>query len=120
MERQIYSTAKVPQSSYFYDKLLRHEEIHVEQFESGIASSYYTLDDLWQNHLQGLTNENEGILTIAIRNVITAFVAAENERIKPLRAQLEEAAYRICDPIDPQYIFQKCGRFVVTPNAPNN
>ncbi|MDE0298633.1 MAG: PKD domain-containing protein [Candidatus Poribacteria bacterium] len=48
LERKLYSTVKVPQSSYFYAKLHRHEEIHIEQFETGIASSYYSLDDLWE------------------------------------------------------------------------
>ena len=59
LERKLYSTVKVPQSSYFYAKLHRHEEIHIEQLETGIASSYYSLDDLWDNHLQGLTNEKQ-------------------------------------------------------------
>ncbi|MDE0300044.1 MAG: hypothetical protein OXN17_15525, partial [Candidatus Poribacteria bacterium] len=72
------------------------------------------------NHLQGLTNENRGVLQIAISNTLTAFVKAENKRIKLIRPQMEIAAYDICDGIDPQFIFQRCGRFEATPNAPNN
>ena len=110
MERVIIPFT-LPESSQFYPKVQAHEEVHVNQINTGIASSYYTVERLWANHLRGLTRESEVDLEIAVEEATDAFVDAENERIKPLVPQLERDAYEESDGIPPQYLFQRCDRF---------
>ncbi len=110
MERVIIPFT-LPESSQFYPKIQAHEEVHVNQINTGIASSYYTVERLWANHLSGLTRESKVDLEIAVEEAIDAFVDAEHERIKPLVPQLERDAYEVSDTIAPQYLFQRCDRF---------
>ena len=111
LERVIDKTVFIPLSSQFYNGADRHEQVHYEQYDTGIASSYYTLNDLWQNHLQGLSDPNRGILGIRIQNGIRSFLDAEDERITPLIPRMEADAYRVSDQISPQYVYQNCGRY---------
>ena len=109
--RVIRKTIYVPQSSQFYDKVNTHEQVHYEQYDTGIALSYYTLDDFWQNHLQGLTATTSGILRLSIPNAVHNFITAEDDRIEPLKPQMEADAYNVSDPKHPQYVYMNCGEF---------
>jgi hypothetical protein len=111
LQRVIKKTVNVPQSSQFYNKANTHEQVHYNQLDTGIASNYFTLNDLWQNHLQGLTSHAKGILNTSIKVKVHAFIKAEGNRMAPLVGQMEAGAYLVSDPISPQYIYQNCGRF---------
>ena len=80
------AAVNVPASSHFYDKLAVHEQVHIDQYETGIASTYFLLNSgkhqLWTNHLQGLSNANPGLLDHAVSNAIYQFIKAEQKRIE--------------------------------------
>ena len=111
IQRIIRSQTSVPASSQFYAKVQAHERVHYNQVNTGIASSYYTLNDLWANHLRDLTADNRADLEILVQWAVDDFIFAENERIRPLLPQLERAAYNASDVISPQYLYQRCDRF---------
>ena len=111
IQRIISSQTAVPASSQFYAKVQAHEQVHYAQVNTGIASSYYTLNDLWENHLRGLAADNRADLEILIQWAVDDFIYAENERIRPLLPRLERAAYQVSDIISPQYLYQRCDRF---------
>ena len=111
IQRIIRSQTAVPAASQFYAKVQAHEQVHSNQVNTGLASSYYTIDDLWANHLTDLTADNQADLEILIQWAVEDFIFAENERIRSLLPQLKRAAYQVSDPISPQYLYQRCGRF---------
>ena len=111
IQRIIRSQTSVPSSSQFYAKVQAHERVHFNQVNTGLARSYYTLNDLWENHLKDLTANNRADLEILIQWAVDDFIYAENERIRSLLPQLERAAYNASDVISPQYLYQRCGRF---------
>ena len=111
IQRIIRSQTRVPSSSQFYAKVQAHEQVHHNQVNTGLASSYYTVNDLWTNHLRNLAADNRADLEILIQWAVEDFILAENERIRSLLPQLKRAAYQVSDPISPQYVYQRCGRF---------
>ena len=111
IERSLSSKNSVPMSSQFYDKVRKHEAVHITNLDTGIASGYYTVNGLWANHLMGLTAKNRADLEILIQWAVEDFIDAENERIRSLVPQLERAAYTVSDAISPQYLYQRCNRF---------
>ena len=111
IQRIIRSQTSVPSSSQFYAKVQAHEQVHYAQVNTGLASSYYTLDDLWTNYLGDLTADNRADLEILIQWGVDDFIFAENDRIRSLLPQLERDAYEESDGIPPQYLFQRCDRF---------
>ena len=111
IQRIIRSQTRVPSSSQFYAKVQAHEQVHHNQVNTGLASSYYTIDDLWTNHLRNLSADNRADLEILIQWAVEDFIFAENGRIRSLIPQLKRAAYQVSDVISPQYLYQRCGRF---------
>ena len=111
LQRSLRSQSVVPASSQFYAKVQAHEQVHYNQVNTGLASSYYTLNDLWTNHLRDLTADNRADLEILIQWAVDDFIEAENERIRSLLPQLERAAYNVSDIISPRYLYQRCNRF---------
>ena len=111
IQRIIRSQTSVPASSQFYAKVQAHEQVHYNQVNTGLASSYYTLNALWENHLKDLTANNQADLEMLIQWAVDDFIYAENERIRPLLPQLERAAYNVSDKIAPRYLYQRCNRF---------
>ncbi len=111
MQRILRSQTPVPASSQFYAKVQAHEQVHFNQVNTGLASSYYTINDLWANHLRDLTADNRADLEILIQWAVDDFIFAENDRIRSLLPQLERAAYQVSDAISPQYLYQRCDRF---------
>ena len=112
LQRIIRSQTRVPSSSQFYAKVRAHEQVHHNEVNTGLASSYYTIDDLWTNHLRDLTAGNRADLEILIQWAVEDFIFAENERIRSLFPQLKRAAYQASDVISPQYLYQRCDRFL--------
>lgn len=111
IRRIIRSQTSVPASSQFYAKVQAHEQVHYAQVNTGIARSYYTLNDLWKKHLKDLTANNRDDLEILVQWAVDDFIYAENARIRPLLPRLERAAYQASDVISPQYLYQRCDRF---------
>ena len=111
IQRNIRSQISVPESSQFYYKAERHERVLYNQANVGRASSYYTLNDLWTNHLSVLTAENRADLEILVQWAVEDFIDLENERIRAELPALERAAYGVSDGIAPRYLYQRCNRF---------
>ena len=111
IKRSLNSKNSVPMSSQFYDKVRRHEEVHVKNLNTGLARTYYTVNGLWANHLSGLTAENRADLEILVQWAVEDFIDTENDRIRSLLPRLERAAYNASDVISPRYLYQRCNRF---------
>ena len=109
--RSLTSRNSVPMSSQFYDKVQAHEQVLYDHVNTGLARTYYKVNDLWQNHLSGLTAENRADLEILVQWAIDDFIDAENARIWELLPRLERSAYNASDVIEPRYLYQRCNRF---------
>ena len=126
--RTLRQEFNIPNSSYFYDKMRRHEDRHVEQFNSGgIAADLYNVPaTLWNYSLvkrpdnpledDGISlkfaqGTSKGLLRLSMGVRLQRFRDEEDVRLEKRRAELERDAYMISDGIPPQYIFQRCGRF---------
>ena len=109
--RSVTSRNAVPMSSQFHAKIQAHEQVLFDHVDTGDARTYYTVNDLWRDHLSGLTAENRADLEILVQWAIDDFMFAENQRIRSLLPQLERDAYNVSDPISPRYLYQRCERF---------
>ena len=115
IERSIRTTINVPESSYFHAKVVAHEQKHYEQYDTGMVSSHFSLARLWEDHLKGLEAEMEGILNLSIRHKIQDFLDAVKDAVEDdttrLEWRMEAEAHAFSDPMVPQYIYQRCGRY---------
>ena len=101
---------RTPETSQFYNKTLKHEEVHYEQFVSGIFKDLYKIDNLMPRLL---------LLTDAGRQPLEqkVFQAKENWRAEQKQIAIgrlpesEREAYAVSDPIAPRNLFNNCGRF---------
>jgi hypothetical protein len=93
------------------NKILKHEEVHVKQFATGILSDLYQIDDLI-THLLPLTDPNQQPLEQKIFQAIQDW--RKNQDIileQRLHPEGEKEAYAVSDLIAPRYLFHNCGRF---------
>ena len=122
-ERVFEEEFNIPSSSYFYDKMLQHENKHVEQFNpGGIAADLFNVpQDLWEYphptqeeiSLKDARGDSVNSLELSIRVRLSRFNTAEAQRLVDRTPAMEREAYSVSDPLDPQYIYQRCNRFSV-------
>ena len=120
-ERVFEEEFNIPSSSYFYDKMLQHENKHVEQFNpGGIAADLFNVpQNLWEYphptqeeiSLKDARGNSLRSLELSIRVRLSRFNTAETQRFVDRRPAMEREAYSVSDPLDPQYIYQRCNRF---------
>jgi hypothetical protein len=117
LERIVGSpTINVPSTSQFYNKLLAHENFHVQQQVSGSARHVFSVDRLWRRigSLEAPTY-NELVLEVSKR-MYNYRNEQKREWVKGLPNvtksynDREIEAYEVSDVIPPLYLYQRCGR----------
>lgn len=103
-------TIYVGSSSQFYDKIVRHENVHVQQYVSGSASDLFTVSGLMAV-LSPLTDSTQAGLVAQINQATLNYYADQNNQVRARQPQLEKEAYAVSDAIAPQYVYQNCGRY---------
>lgn len=98
---------RTPMTSQFYDKTLRHEQVHEKQYIGrGIFSDLYRIDNVMPRLYQ-LSDPNKQVLEQM------AFEAVEDwrrEQYLILRQRLPQAemeAFAVSDLVAPRYVFQE-------------
>lgn len=94
-----------PTTSQFYNKTLKHEEVHVEQYATGIFSDLYQVVSL-MNALSSLTDSTENGLRQKIHDSRIAWYQGQDRVLKARLPDAEKEAFVVSDPIAPQYKFQ--------------
>ncbi|HEX8567993.1 MAG TPA: hypothetical protein VF648_20310 [Pyrinomonadaceae bacterium] len=96
---------RTPTTSQFYNKTLKHEEVHVEQYATGIFSDLYHIGSL-MNALSPLTDSSENGLRQKIYDSRIAWYQGQDRVLKTRLPDAEREAFAVSDPIAPQYKFQ--------------
>lgn len=97
---------RTPQASQFYNKTLRHEEVHVEQYATGIWSDLYQIDNVMPRLFQ-LTDPNKQVLEQKIFQAVQTWRGEQDQILEQRLRQGEREAYAVSDPIAPRYLFQR-------------
>ena len=93
----------------------------MEQFNpGGIAADLFNVpQNLWEYphptqeeiSLKDARGNSLRSLELSIRVRLSRFNTAETQRFVDRRPAMEREAYSVSDPLDPQYIYQRCNRF---------
>jgi len=99
----------VPATSQFYNKTLKHEQKHEEQWKTGIFKDVFSLTSL----RAAVSNITDTTYAGAVQKINTAYLTWDTQQAqdyKNLRDAAEIEAYAISDLLAPQYAYQRCGR----------
>lgn len=96
---------RTPQNSQFYNKTLRHEEVHVEQYATGIFSDLYKISNVMPRLLP-MTDPNKQVLEQQIFQTVQTWRGEQDQILAQRLPHGEREAYAVSDPIAPQYKFQ--------------
>jgi len=97
----------VPQTSQFYNKTVQHEQVHVEQYATGIFSDLYKISDLMP-HLLPLTDPNQQPLEQKIFQAKQIWRIDQDRIMAQRLPDAEIEAHAVSDPIAPRYLYQNC------------
>ena len=99
-------TVRTPQTSQFYNKTVKHEEVHEKQYVgNGIFSDLYQIDNVMPRLLL-LTDSNKQVLEQKIFHAVQDWRAEQFQILRQRNTQSEIEAHAISDQIAPKYIFQ--------------
>ena len=103
---------RVPTTSQFYEKVRRHEEVHVKQFENGVLSDLFRIESLmdWLRKASP-SAADKNALEQKVFTEIANWRQSQQMLMMKLLPAAEREAYAVSDQIEPRYIFQNCGRF---------
>jgi hypothetical protein len=99
----------VEPSSQFFNKIQAHEEVHFQQWTTGIFASYLTIASLMKD-LTPLTDTTLDGLINQTRHTAEVWFRSEQARweLEGGRFRAEDGAYAVSDLIPPQYAYQRC------------
>jgi hypothetical protein len=101
----------VDSSSQFYHKVAAHENVHYEQYTSGMASDLFSADTLW-NRISVLEAPTEQELRREVTNKKQEYEEDERKKLATRLRDLEIQAYDVSDPIPPMYYHQRqCSKY---------
>jgi hypothetical protein len=103
---------RIPRTSQFYEKVMKHEQVHVKQFENGILSDLFRVDSLmkWLQKANLSDTERQPLEQKIFAEISNWKQGQQQAMMKRLPAA-EREAYAVSDQIAPRYIFQNCGRY---------
>jgi len=101
-------TIKVAPSSQFYNKLLQHENVHVQQYLTGMLSDLYTVPGLMAV-LSPLTDSTYDGLLSKVAAAFTGYIKSQNVLLQQRHDAGEIEAYNLSDIFSPRYFYQRCG-----------
>jgi hypothetical protein len=98
----------VPTTSQFYEKVVAHENKHVEQWRTGMLSDLYSISSLMEV-LYPLTDSTEEGLAKKLGAASVDWVQKQDREFQRRLGAAEKEAHRVSDPIAPRYCYQYCG-----------
>jgi hypothetical protein len=101
---QIY----VPTSSQFYEKVVAHENKHLEQWKTGMLSDLYSISSLMEV-LSPLTDSTQEGLAKKLGVASLEWVQKQDREFQRRLRAAEKEAHQVSDPIAPRYCYQYCG-----------
>lgn len=100
----------IPTTSQFHNKVQQHEEVHITQWETGMWSDLYKIDNLLPRLLLLTNSELQPLQQEFFRKKEEWREDQRKELIRRLPAG-EREAYNVSDQIAPRYAYQNCNRF---------
>jgi hypothetical protein len=102
----------IPSSSQFMPKTEAHEEVHRNEYTTGVAKDYWSDVKLY-DIVKDLMASTYSALDAMYNKIYSGYLDDEkkNTRKQEIKNRCERAAYDVSDPIVPQYFYQRCGRF---------
>ncbi len=98
---------RTPQTSQFYNKSLRHEQVHEQQYiGNGIFSDLYLIDNVMPRLLQ-LTDPNKQVLEQRAFEAVRDWRVEQDIILEQRLPQAEMEAFAVSDPIAPRFLFQR-------------
>src|SRR5215471_3850955 len=101
-------TIYVPSSSQFYEKVVAHENKHVQQWKSGMLSDLYTISSLMAI-LNPITDSTQEGLSKKLGIASVAWIQQQDREFQRRLQAAEKEAHQVSDPIAPRYCYQYCG-----------
>lgn len=101
---------RAPETSQFFHKIKTHEEIHLQQMQSGIFSDLFQIANLMPQ-LGELSDANRQSLEQKIFQTIQLWRKTETQIASARLPEAEKEAYKVSDKIAPRYLFNNCERF---------
>ena len=98
----------VPTSSQFYEKVVVHENKHLEQWRTGILSDLYSISSLMEV-LYPLTDSTEEGLAKKLGAASIEWVQKQDREFQRRLGAAEKEAHQVSDPVAPRYCYQYCG-----------
>jgi hypothetical protein len=113
LKRQIgeINIPDIPITSQFYPKVLAHEQKHVDQQTSGLASNIWTVENLW-NKIKTLKAPAKEVLNKELNAVYKQFNVDEQKKWDDGQRDRELEAYSVSDKTPPFYLYQLCNQVV--------
>ncbi len=100
-------TIFVPINSQFRNKVVIHENRHVQQYVSGMNSDLFTVASL-MSRLSPLTDSTQAGLQAKIAQAFKEWDEGQLVLVRIRRSAMEQDAHSVSDPISPQYAYQRC------------
>ncbi len=98
---------RTPETSQFYNKTRRHEQVHEQQYTGdGIYSDLYQIDDVMPRLYQ-LSNSNKQVLEQMAFEAVEGWRREQDIILRQRLPQAEMEAYAVSDLIAPRYVFQE-------------
>jgi hypothetical protein len=99
----------IPSTSQFYQKILAHEQKHLDQQVNGLASNIWTVDNLWKK-IRNYRAASEAELNKGLLGLYKEFNNEEKKKWKLGKKARELEAYSVGDKIPPFYLYQLCNQ----------
>lgn len=99
----------VPTTSQFYNKMLRHEQEHVRQWQSGLYKDIWTVAG-FMAVIANFTDRTDAGLLQQINNAFLAWDMQQLQDYLNAKSAAEIEAYNVSDLLAPQYAYQRCGQ----------
>ncbi|HUI29340.1 MAG TPA: hypothetical protein VLX91_03910 [Candidatus Acidoferrales bacterium] len=99
----------LPTTSQFYTKLITHENIHQQQWISGMAMNLWSVDELYKR-IRTITAKSLPDIAAKVSTVRLAFESEQIKAFEEIYNLMELEAYNVSDQIPPKYYYQRCDR----------
>jgi hypothetical protein len=96
---------EITETSQFYIKIYKHEEVHDKQWREGMLSDLYTVDSLMPRLLL-LTDPELQPLQQKFFEAKRVWIKEQDRVYSSRSIEVEKEAHAVSDPIEPKYIFQ--------------
>lgn len=108
LQRTVKTEIYIPQTSQFYNQTSAHEQVHYDQFTTGILIDYKTVQGFYER-IKNFSASTMEDLEKMVRDELFWFTNDEVDRIKAQWGErIEGDAYLVSDAIPPFYFLGRC------------